>query len=572
MLGKEEKKVSLIFIENFPKNLRLAGNKLFLTFQVKKDEDAFNKLKENIEDNNLYNVILSGHKTVEDAYRLLKSFLEYNMRELYYIDNANYPFFMFIENEKFDKKKLYNYYINQEKNIENLQKEEYYEYCIDSKILIFSPNEMEGLKEKLNLPLNYYNRKDWKVKNNPYYSPNIRIMYVGVTGTGKSTLINQLNGKKLSYSSSDNQEKTKEKIKGNAILFKNPNYPILNQDTEGFEIADKSQLEKVNENINKNYGSLFNERVHIVIYLLKNENGLDNDDIALFAKLHKMNILYYALFPKKDGKDINFQGKAARLINSLIKQFKNNNLDDNIKNIFKEFLKEKDKLIQILEEIKEKTTKIIFSSNILSKKSEGKIKLLRQIKDDLLEKKRIHEKFIETIEKENLIQEKMKIGISGDVIKKEDNKNYYKMLDNSPFFCKYSIEEIKRKEAEELLNDCEISPLWLLFYNKKVENFRKELLEKIKAIYSDVKIGVELEEKIFDDKESWFYKTEFTKKFIIKLINFFEGKYKELELNGKYLSACRDYNSSITEFVKYVEEFTNTKLNEEPILYDIDLI
>ena len=101
-----------------------------------------------------------------------------------------------------------------------------------------------------------------EVKINPYFSPFIKIMYIGVTGTGKSTMINELSGEKISYSSSENHVKTK----GN-LLFKNRKYPILNQDTEGFEIADNSQIDKVNDNINKNIGDNFNERLHIVIYL-----------------------------------------------------------------------------------------------------------------------------------------------------------------------------------------------------------------------------------------------------------------------------------------------------------------
>jgi GTPase Era involved in 16S rRNA processing len=87
-------------------------------------------------------------------------------------------------------------------------------------------------------------------------------MYIGVTGTRKSTMINEFNGEKISYYFSENHVKTK----GN-LLFKNRKYQIINQDNEGFEIADNSQIGKVNDNNNKNIGDNFNERLHIVIYL-----------------------------------------------------------------------------------------------------------------------------------------------------------------------------------------------------------------------------------------------------------------------------------------------------------------
>ena len=68
-----------------------------------------------------------------------------------------------------------------------------------------------------------------------------------------------------------------------------------------------------------------------------------------------------------------------------------------------------------------------------------------------------------------------------------------------------------------------------------------------------------------------FYKTENTKQFINKIIELFDEKYKGLYKN-KYCSLCKEYNESIKQFEKYVEEFSNLKLNGEPILYDIDLV
>ena len=64
--------VSIIFTDNFPKEYRFKSNEFFKVFEVKDDNSAFEILKKNIDDSNLFNTILSGHKTVEEAYVLLK--------------------------------------------------------------------------------------------------------------------------------------------------------------------------------------------------------------------------------------------------------------------------------------------------------------------------------------------------------------------------------------------------------------------------------------------------------------------------------------------------------------------
>jgi len=551
--------ISLIFLNNFPKELKFKSNEIFMVLDVKDDKSSFESLEDNIKRNRLYNVILSGHKTVEEAYGLLKSFLDYNIENEYIFDNSNYPFFLFIENENLNKKKLYSYYIEQEKEREEPLEEE---YKIDSKIILFS-NLTCDFKGELNKVINYYHRKDVEVKINPFFSPFIKIMYIGVTGTGKSTMINELNGEKISYSSSENHIKTK----GN-LLFKNRKYPILNQDTEGFEIADNSQIDKVNDNINKNIGDNFNERLHIVIYLLKNKRGLDKTDLPLIIKLHKMKILYYILWPKEEGKDEMLKGKANRLLINTKELIKNK--DNETEKLFKDF-KNKKELIKIIEKINDRLKDKIFSANILAEKSQGRIRLLEQINTDLLKIYNIHENFINTIEEFELKPEKFTISISGKILK-QNEKNYIKMLDESPFFFKYSIDDIKRKEAEKLMDDCDVSIAWLMFYNTRVENLRISILNKIKNIYSDVKIDAEIDKSIFSDKESWFYKTENTKQFIKQLIDFFASRYKDLELSRKYYSSCKEYNKSIIEFGKYVEEFKNVNLNEEKVRYDIDFI
>ena len=411
--------------------------------------------------------------------------------------------------------------------------------------------------------LNYYHKKNIKIKSNPFSaSSNLNIMYIGATGTGISTMINEFNGQKLSYSSDDNLGKIKYMQGGKTLLYKNKKYPILNLDTEGFEISDYNYDNIVNKNVT------LDDRIHIVIYLIRNERGLDIDDIAFLSKLHELKILYYAVGPRNEGSDKKFRNSGKRLILSLKTKFKNKNYDKKIKDLFNDFIKRDEGnkeekghklLIDIFDKMRENIDKIVFCADILSKSSKGKINLLQQIQKDLFETKKIHDEYIHKFEQ-------LEVEHSGH------DKKYYEILNNSPFFYNNTIDDIKRKQAEEVLYDFEINSIWLFWYNSRLEDLKKKFAEKIKNIYSDVKIEAEINTDVDEENESYFYKIENLKLFITQLISFYADKYKNLELNEKYYSACKEFNKSIEAFGKYVDEFCNCKLNEEQILYDIDLI
>ena len=119
----------------------------------------------------------------------------------------------------------------------------------------------------------------------------------------------------------------------------------------------------------------------------------------------------------------------------------------------------------------------VFSEDSLTPNSKGLIALLEQIKKDLSKINDIHQQYINIVEELENTNEKMKIGISEN-ISCENNNDYIKILDDSPFFFKHSIDDIKRKEAEKLLDNCDVIFFWLFLYNNKVETFRKKLLEK----------------------------------------------------------------------------------------------
>lgn len=118
------------------------------------------------------------------------------------------------------------------------------------------------------------------------------------------------------------------------LLFKYRRYPILNQDTEGFEIADEIQVEKVKASIDRNYGDIFNERLHIVIFLMKDERESGKNDIALLVNLLEMRILYFALCPRNYGKDPSFLRRVRNQIKELIIKFKNNTIEKVISDLF----------------------------------------------------------------------------------------------------------------------------------------------------------------------------------------------------------------------------------------------
>ena len=123
-------------------------------------------------------------------------------------------------------------------------------------------------------------------------------------------------------------------LKEKKLVYKNRKYPILNQDTEGFEITDNSQIDPVNKNIDKNTGIHLYDRVHIVIYLSKDNRGLDNWDVPLLIKLHKMKILYYFIYPKKERLTQLIKNKTKRLINTLINKINNN--EKEVSKLFKD--------------------------------------------------------------------------------------------------------------------------------------------------------------------------------------------------------------------------------------------
>ena len=64
-MSSESMKVSLIFIDNFPKELVEKNNEYFEISKEKDDKSSFERLKNNIELNKLYNIIYLAIKQLK---------------------------------------------------------------------------------------------------------------------------------------------------------------------------------------------------------------------------------------------------------------------------------------------------------------------------------------------------------------------------------------------------------------------------------------------------------------------------------------------------------------------------
>ncbi len=93
-----------------------------------------------------YNIILLDYKNKEDAFKLLKQFLEYNIENQIVSNSSGYPFFLFFEKKNFNKKILYSYY---EENINSLKID--FALNINWHYLLFYQNNKKSKEEKITI-------------------------------------------------------------------------------------------------------------------------------------------------------------------------------------------------------------------------------------------------------------------------------------------------------------------------------------------------------------------------------------------------------------------------------------
>ena len=191
--------------------------------------------------------------------------------------------------------------------------------------------------------------------------------------------------------------------------------------------------------------------------------------------------------------------------------------------------------------------------------------------------KQIHTDFINKTKEMSSKSFELKINISGET---ENGTNLFEDITKeltTPFFYLKTLKTLNKKsEALKVIKEAKDISKWrkLFFcYNSKVEEKRKEMFEKIKNIYSCVDLNSSLIENRFSEEErkSWFYNEKYTEKLGQKLIDIYEEEYKKKSEIDKIIIACKEYNDSIDEFIKYKNQFLNMKVNDTYI-YDIDLI
>ena len=218
-------------------------------------------------------------------------------------------------------------------------------------------------------------------------------------------------------------------------------------------------------------------------------------------------------------------------MNALINKINNN--EEEVRKLFKD--NNKNESLKILKQIQNKLKETVFSEDILTPNSKVVIALFEQIKKDLSKIYDIHQKYINIIEEQTI---KMKIGISEN-ISCENNNDYIKILNDSRSFLIIQSMILKEKKLKNFQIIVMLFSFGFFYTIIKQKHLEKNFQKKIKNIYSEVKIDTEIDTNNFSFEESMFYKTKKTKEYIKNLIDFLTEKYKEIKLNKKYYSICK---------------------------------
>lgn len=98
--------IHLMYFENF-KKFKIDFHKSIERFQYKSEEEIIQKYEDNIENNRYFNVIFLNHDNKDDAFSFLISFIDKAQDKGIAKNNSDYPFFVFFENQNFNKEILY---------------------------------------------------------------------------------------------------------------------------------------------------------------------------------------------------------------------------------------------------------------------------------------------------------------------------------------------------------------------------------------------------------------------------------------------------------------------------------
>ena len=227
---------------------------------------------------------------------------------------------------------------------------------------------------------------------------------------------------------------------------------------------------------------------------------------------------------------------------------------------------DKNKLISVLEKIKDKLKDRIFSVDCSKMESKTIGNLLNKIYDDLKADKMIFDDFIKNY----------KIYMNKDIKYLENVFQNSLLIKTFNSLLKKVLRE-KREQAYIIINEAnDVSSLRKLFfsYNSKMEQNRIKMLKEISLLYKCKNLNIDILENIYSDKEKneFFCNPNWTEELGKNIINICEEEYKKLFIIDKYLDYCINFTKSIDLFGKYIDEFLNFKLNGKRIPYDCELI
>lgn len=557
-------KIKMILLGDFTEYNLEVNNDVFEVQQTNGISEAIETCFGSIEQSCYFNLIISDFKNKEDSFELLKQFLEYNKRELIVSNNSGYPIFLFLENTNFNKKVLFSYFLE---NITYLELEP--ALNISSHNILFCNNTRESIEEKILMEItNYFFQKDFINNNDIRYDASINFLFMGITGCGKSTFINYLLGKKRSFQGVSHNVKTIRALKCSHNLF-----PICFNDSEGFEVNKTDQKEKIENTLKNNLKEELGNKTHIALYLvegpLENKRGINYSDVEMLVKLNTYKIHYYLIMTKEPKEDEAFKKSSQRFFKRLIRDLSTDKVN--------KYFSEKPN-IQDLQDIINKLENRTFSMDLLKGSSKSIKNLISQINNDLLLDKEIHNNFIDKAKEITSESYELKINISGEIKMGTNLRQDIKKELITPFFYYKNLNFLDKKaKAQEAIKEARDVSQWrkLFFcYNSKMKSNRKEMFEKIKTIYSCINLKSSLILDNYSEKErtKWFYDEEHTQKLGDKLIDIYEKEYKKIKDIDKIINSCKEYNNSINQFSKYMDQIINMKINDTPIPYDVDLI
>ena len=242
-----------------------------------KVEDYYDRFYELINDAFYFNTFILDYKTKDEIFEFFRGF-NANYKKTF-IKSISYPFFI-IDEKVINKSELM-------KEINEINKERPEKYHINSKDIL-SYSDEETFTKKIIHIINYYTENS--IFNNLREEKTLNIMLCGITGVGKTTLMN-----KLLF---ENRGLTKENnytTKLNKYYHKL--YPLCFYDIPGFV-----QNEDNNTQVTKNYIEQFNkqyenikEKIHIIFYLFNASSSrlLQEKEIELIENFNNYNIPIY---------------------------------------------------------------------------------------------------------------------------------------------------------------------------------------------------------------------------------------------------------------------------------------